>query len=206
MTTIGHIFRISIPSLLAFSTLAVAQVPAGVPYDAKKHPNPIVTWVNEKDFQKSSFLEAAEKAGVELMSLSKEEGERTAVQIAVPATSRVKLRLVQDEFEVTFYPVVRQNYKLKSGKMLQLYTFRFPRALTTADVLNRAAFQKPPRGVLPRFGELTLPERMDIRDVPGLYFDDGKLRTIYWFELNAGYSITTDADKDELFKVLDDLL
>jgi hypothetical protein len=206
MTATGRILTTSIPTALIVTTLLFAQVPAGVPYEPKKHPNPIVTWVNEKDFQKSSFLEAADKAGVELMSLSRDEGARTTVEIAVPSTARQKLRIVDEQFEVTFYPVVRQNYTLKSGKMLQLYTFRFPRALTTADVLNRAAFGRPPRGATPRFGPLTVPDRIDIRDVPGLYFDDGKIRTVYWFELGAGYSITTDASKDELLKVLDDLL
>jgi len=205
MTSTERIFTFAIPALIVSATL-LAQVPAGIPYEPKKHPNPIVTWVNDKDFQKSTFLEAADKAGVELMSISKDEGERTTVEIAVPSTSRVKLRTSDEQFEVTFYPVVRQNYKLKSGKTLQLYTFRFPRALTTADVLNRAAFGPFRRGAVPRFGSLTVPDRIDIRDVPGLYFDDGQLRTVYWFELGAGYSITTDAGKDELFRVLDDLL
>jgi len=113
---------------------------------------------------------------------------------------------VNEQFEVTFYPVMRQNYKLKSGKSFQLYTFRFPRALTSADVLNQAAFGRPPRGTVPRFGSLPLPDRIEIRDAPGLYFDEGKRRTIYWFELGASYSVTTEADKDELFRVLEDLL
>jgi hypothetical protein len=186
--------------------VAYAQVPAGVPYDPRKHPNAIVTWVEQKDFQKLPFVEASEKVGVELMSLSRDEGERTAVELATPAVARQKIKSYEEEFEVTFYPVMRQTYKLKSGSTLLLYTFRFPRALTSADLLNRAAFGKPPRGVTPRFGSTPLPDQIDIRGVPGLYFDDGKQRTIYWFELGAGYSATTNASKEELFRVLDDLL
>ena len=193
-------------TILMASNLVFAQVPAGTSYDAGKHPNPIVTWVSEKDFKKTSFLEAAEKVGLEIMGLSRDQGERTSVELAVPSSARQRIRLVNQEFEVTFYPVMRQTYMLKSGKTLQLYTFRFPRALTSADVLNQAAFGRPPRGTVPRFGSLPLPDRIDIRDAPGLYFDDEKRRTIYWFELGAGYSVTTDADKEELFQVLDDLL
>ena len=206
MTATRRSLTISIPALLAATALVLAQVPAGAPFDAGKHPNPIVTWVNEKDFKKASFLEAAEKVGVEVMSLSKDAGERTSVEVAMPSSARQKLRYVGEEFEVTFYPVMRQVYKLKSGKAFQLYTFRYPRALTSADVLNMAAFQRPPRGTDPRFGSLTVPDRIEIRDAPGLYFDEGKRRTAYWFELGAGYTVTTDADRDELFKVLDDLL
>ena len=101
---------------------------------------------------------------------------------------------------------MRQTYRLKSGKGFVLYTFRFPRAVTSADVLNQVAFGTPPRGTLPRFGNLTLPDRVQIRETPGLYFETGELRTVYWFEVGAGYSATTTADKEELFRVLDDLL
>lgn len=192
--------------LLSAACAIYAQVPAGVPFESGKHPNPIVTWVNEKDFRKVPFVEAAEIVGVELMSLSRDEGERTSVEIATPSAGRQKIRIVNSEYEVTFYPVMRQTYKLKSNNTFVLYTFRFPKALTTADFLNQAAFGRPPRGTMPRFGILPVPDRFDIRGVPGLYFDEGKRRTIYWFELGAGYSVSTDAGKDELFRVLEDLL
>ena len=199
------IYRASLLLLLG-TAVAYAQVPAGVPYDAKKHPNQIVTWVEQKDFKAVPFVEASEKVGVDLMSLSRDEGERTSVELATPGAARQKIRSYGEEYEVTFYPVMRQTYKLKSGSTLLLYTFRFPRALTTGEFLNMTAFGKPPRGITPRFGSSPLPEQIDIRGVPGLYFDDGKHRTIYWFELGAGYSVTTNASKEELFKVLEDLL
>jgi len=192
--------------LVLGAAVAYSQVPAGVPYDPKKHPNPIVTWIEQKDFQKVPFAEASGKVGVELMSLSRDEGERTSVELATPPSARQKIRSYGEEYEATFYPVMRQTYKLKSGSTFLIYTFRFPRAMTTADFLNMTAFGKPPRGITPRFGSSPLPDQIDIRGVPGLYFDDGKKRTIYWFELGAGYAVTTDAPKEELFRVLEDLL
>lgn len=204
MSATYRIFTAAILGLVA--SAAVAQVPAGVPYDPSKHPNPIVTWVQEKDFKKVSFVEAAEQVGVELMSLSREEGDRESVELASPSPARQKVKIIGEEYETTFYPVMRQNYRLKSGHVLALYTFRFPRALTSAEFLNHAAFGKPPRNSVPRFGPLPVPERLEIRGNPALYLDDGKRRTVYWFELGAGYSATTDASKDELFTVLEDLL
>lgn len=206
-TMTGRTLTITIPCMILIATgLVFAQVPAGVSFEADKHPNPIITWVTEKDFKAAAFLEAAERIGLEAMGLSRDQAERTSVEIANPSNPRQRIRMLNEQVEVTFYPVMRQNYRLKSGKSFQLYTFRFPRALTSANVLNDAAFARPPRGVTPRFGMLPLPDRIEIRDVPGLYFDEGKRRTIYWFELGAGYSVTTEADRDELFRVLDDLL
>ena len=205
----GSSTRLRIPAalclMLSASTL-FAQVPAGVPFQQGKHPNPIITWVELKKFVKVPFAEAAQKVGVELMSLSREVGERTAVELATPSSSKQKIRNYGEEYQATFYPVMRQTYKLKTGKTFHLYTFRFPTALTTAEFLNTTAFAKPPYGVTPRFGSSPLPEKMDIRGWPGLYFDHRTSRTLYWFELGAGYSVTTDASKEELFKVLDDLL
>ena len=192
--------------VLAGATAAIAQVPAGVPYDSRKHPNPIVTWVEQKDFVKASYAEAAARVGVELMSLSKEHAERTSVEIAIPPSEPQKIRSYGEEYEATFYPVMRQTYKLKSGNTFLLYTFRFPRALTSADFLNFTAFGRPARGVTPRFGSSLVPDRIDIRGVPGLYFDNGRQRTIYWFEMDGGHSVTTNATKEELFEVLNDLL
>jgi hypothetical protein len=185
---------------------AIAQVPAGVSYDAKKHPNPIVTWVNERDFRPATFADAADKVGVELMSLSKDQGERTSVELAIPPASKQKVRIIGAEYEVTFYPVMRQTYKLKSGNTFILYTFRFPRAQTTADFLNQAAFGPWPRGETPRFGPMKLPERMEIRAHPGLYFDEKARRFAYWFELGSGFSVTSNAPMEEFFRVIDDLL
>jgi hypothetical protein len=187
------------------STL-LAQVPAGVPFNPSKHPNPIVTWVEEKSFKAATFSAAAAAVGVDTMSLSQDQGRRESVELASPSPARQKIRMAGEDVEVTFYPVMRQNYKLKSGHSFVLYTFRFPRALTSADVLNMVAFGRPVRGATPRFGLLPVPDRVEIRGNPGLYFDNSKQRTVYWFELGAAHSATTDASKDELYEVLDDLL
>jgi hypothetical protein len=196
-------------ALIAFTFLSLpllAQVPAGVSFDPTKHPNPVVTWVQETDFKPSTFSVAAEAVGVELVSLSQEQGQRLSVELASPAQGRQRIRIAGEDVEVTFYPVMRQNYKLKSGHTFVLYSFRFPRAVTTAEMLNQAAFGRPPRGATPRFGSLAVPDRIEIRNQPGLFFDDGKKRHVYWFERGTGHSATSEAERDELFRVLDDLL
>ena|SRR5688572_30238713 len=204
---LGILRRLRLPAvILILSAVLLAQVPAGVPYDARRHPNPIITWVEQKDFRNVPFVEAAEKVGVELMSLSKGVGERTAVEIATPSTARQKIRNYGEEYEATFYPVMRQTYKLKSNNIFLIYTFKFPLALTTAEFLNATAFGKLPAGVRARFGSSPFPDVIKIRGVDGLYFDDGRQRTIYWFEMEAGYSVTTNASREELFMVLEDLL
>jgi hypothetical protein len=198
ITTIGLLCGIA-------STL-LSQVPAGVPFNPARHPNPIVTWVEEKNFKPATFSEAVAVVGVDTMSLSQNEGRRESVELASPSPARQRVRLAGEDVDVTFYPVMRQNYKLKSGHSFVLYTFRFPRALTSADVLNQAAFDRPIRGATPRFGSLPVPDRIEIRGHPGLYFENSKQRSVYWFELGAAHSATTDASKDEFFDVLEDLL
>ena len=192
--------------LCGITSVLLAQVPAGVSYDPGKHPNPLVTWVQTKDFKVSTYRQAVDAVGVETLSLSQDEGRRESVELASPNPARQKIRIFGEEVEVTFYPVMRQNYKLKSGRSFVLYTFRFPRAPVPADQLNAAAFGRPPRGTTPRFGSLPTPDRIDIRNAPGLYFESAMQRTIYWFELGAGHSATSDASKDEFFDVVDDLL
>ena len=51
-----------------------AQVPAGHPYQAEKHPNPILTFVGNDDFESTIYEEARESGGVELLGLSADEG------------------------------------------------------------------------------------------------------------------------------------
>jgi len=196
----------TIAVLLGIASTLLAQVPAGMPFNPAKHPNPVVTWVEEKNFKTTTFSAAVSAVGVDTMSLSQDQGRRESVELATPSPSRQKVRMAGEEVDVTFYPVMRQNYKLKSGHTFVLYTFRFPRALTSADVLNQAAFGRPIRGASPRFGSLPLPDRIEVRGNPGLYFENSKQRTIYWFELGAGHAASSDASKDEFFDVLEDLL
>lgn len=205
MRTVG--IRITaIGVLCGLATTLLAQVPAGIPFNPSRHPNPIVTWVQEKDFKATTFSAAVAAVGVDTMSLSQDEGRRESVELATPSPARQKVRIAGENVEVTFYPVMRQNYKLKSGLSFVLYTFRFPRALTSSDALNQAAFGRPERGATPRFGSLPVPDRIEVRGNPGLYFENSKQRNVYWFELGAGHTATTDASKVELFDVLEDLL
>jgi hypothetical protein len=196
----------TIAALCGLASTLLAQVPAGIPFNPSKHSNPIVTWVEDKNFKPATFSAAVAAVGVDTMSLSQDEGRRESVELASPSPARQRVRLAGEDVEVTFYPVMRQNYKLKSGHSFVLYTFRFPRALTSADVLNAAAFGRQIRGATPRFGSLPVPDRIEIRGNPGLYFDSPKQRTVYWFELGAAHTATTDASKDEFFEVLEDLL
>src|SRR4030095_10145870 len=108
--------RTTLTILLMSAASALAQVPAGPVYDANKHFSPVVTWVTDKDFRKVTLIEAAERAGIETMSLSRDVGERVSVEVAIPPSPRQRLRYAGDEFEATFYPVIRQTYRLKSGK------------------------------------------------------------------------------------------
>jgi len=190
----------------SFAAGILAQVPAGLPFDASKHPNPIVTWVESKNFKTATFAEAVAQVAMDTLSLSQDEGRRESVEVANPSPGRQRVRMLGENVDVTFYPVMRQNYKLKSGHSFVLYTFRFPRALTAAEVLNGVAFGRPVRGETPRFGSVPVPDRIEIRGTPGLYFENPKQRSAYWFELGAGHAATTDAPKDEFFEVLDDLL
>ena len=197
---------VSFVVLCLAASAALAQVPAGVPYDPAVHPDPIVTWVRKQDFKVTTFAEAEKLAGVEMMGLSQDEGRRESIEIASPSQSVRRVRILEKEIEVTFYAVVRQTYRLKTNHTFVMSSFRYPRALTSAEALNDAAFMKPRRAGDARFGTLPLPAQMDIRGGPGLFFDNGKERTIYWFELGAGHTVTTDAPKDVLFQVLEDLL
>jgi hypothetical protein len=196
----------SIVLLTLLTATMMAQVPAGLPFDASLHPNPVITWVRNRDFKPTTFAEAVKVVGVEMMSLSQDQGQRESVEIASPAQSRQRVRLADVEPEVTFYPVARQTYKLKSGKTFVLCSFRFPRVAVPAEVLNMAALSRPRRPSEARFGSVPVPDQLEIRGFPGLYFDDGKQRIVYWFELGAGNTVVTDASKDELFMVLEDLL
>src|SRR5688572_1670095 len=69
--------------LLLAAVGASAQVPAGAPFDPKIHPNPIVTWVRDQDFKTTPFAEAVKQAGIEIMSLSQDEGKRDSLQLAM---------------------------------------------------------------------------------------------------------------------------
>src|SRR3989442_8776473 len=113
--------------LPAMPATAFAQTPPpGVPYDASKHPNPIITFVEMKDFKPAAADQAKKDTGIELLGISKDEGQRESVEFADGRFVK-NLPILTIRTDVTFYPVVRQKFKLSEGANLVLYSFRFPK-------------------------------------------------------------------------------
>ena len=111
--------------------------------------------------------------------------------------------------DVTFYPVVRQKFRLANGSDLILYSFRFPKVTLPREyarkILNEAAIEKKKKPSEMRFGG-TAPEQLEIRGARGLLFDkDGQI-TVYWQEEGVGHVAMASLERQELFRVVDDLL
>jgi len=194
---------------LLFSSVAAAQTPPpGAPFDASKHPNPIVTFVEEKDFKPVTYDKAKADAGIELLGLSQDEGKRGSVDLADGRLAK-NMSILNFRTDVTFYPVVRQKFRLASGSDLILYSFRFPKVTLPREyarkILNEAAIEKKKKPSEMRFGG-TAPEQLEIRGARGLLFDkDGQI-TVYWQEEGVGHVAMASLERQELFRVVDDLL
>jgi len=194
---------------LLFSSVAAAQTPPpGVPFDASKHPNPIVTFVEEKDFKLVTYDKAKADAGIELLGLSQDEGKRGSVELADGRLAK-NMSILNFRTDVTFYPVVRQKFRLANGSDLILYSFRFPKVTLPREyarkILNEAAIEKKKKPSEMRFGG-TAPEQLEIRGARGLLFDkDGQI-TVYWQEEGVGHVAMASLERQELFRVVDDLL
>ena len=194
---------------LLFSSVAAAQTPPpGVPFDASKHPNPIVTFVEEKDFKLVTYDKAKADAGIELLGLSQDEGKRGSVELADGRLAK-NMSILNFRTDVTFYPVVRQKFRLANGSDLILYSFRFPKVTLPREyarkILNEAAIEKKKKPSEMRFGG-TAPEQLEIRGARGLLFDkDGQI-TVYWQEEGVGHEAMASLERQELFRVVDDLL
>src|SRR5437016_2427981 len=151
---------------LLFSAMAAAQTPPpGAPFDASKHPNPIITFVEEKDFKVVSNEQAKKDAGIEFLGLSQDEGKRESVEMADGRFVK-NMSILNFRTDVTFYPVVRQKFKLAAGSELVLYSFKFPRVALPREyariILNEAAIEKKKKPSEMRFGG-TAPEQLEIR-------------------------------------------
>ena len=194
---------------LLFSSVAAAQTPPpGVPFDASKHPNPIVTFVEEKDFKPVTYDKAKADAGIDLLGLSQDEGKRGSVELAEGRLAK-NMSILNFRTDVTFYPVVRQKFRLANGSDLILYSFRFPKVTLPREyarkILNEAAIEKKKKPSEMRFGG-TAPEQLEIRGARGLLFDkDGQI-TVYWQEEGVGHVAMASLERQELFRVVDDLL
>src|SRR5262245_23745066 len=164
---------VTILTLLAAPQALLAQIPPGDSYDPSKHVNPIITYVQAKDFKPSNFKSAGEMAGIPLMGLSKDTGTAESVDVADAGIQNV--RVGRGTLKVTFYPVVRQTFKLADGDgtTLVLYSFKNPKIPNQ----NAGPFSEglpQGRGRDPkdkRFGDVKAPEELEIRGFPGVLFD-----------------------------------
>src|SRR5437660_9196890 len=185
-------FRVALFLLiLLLSTLPAAgqTPPPGAPFDASRHPNPIVTFVEEKDFKSATYDQAKKDAGTELLGLSQDEAKRESVELADGRFVK-NMSILNFRTDVTYYPVVREKYKLASGSDLVLYSFRFPRVALPREyariILNEAAVEKRKKPSEMRFGG-TAPEQLEIRGARGLLWEkEGQATVVYWKEEGVG--------------------
>jgi hypothetical protein len=192
-----------------FIVAAAAQTPPpGAPFDPSKHPNPIVTFIEEKDFKPATYDQAKKAAEIELLGLSQDEGKQESVELADGRFVK-NMPILNFRTDVTFYPVVRQKFKLASGSDLALYSFRFPKVALPREyvrmVLNEAAIEKKKKPSEMRFGG-TAPEQLEIRGARGLLWEKEGQITVYWQEGGIGHVATASLPRRELFSVLEDLL
>lgn len=204
-------FRVALFLLiLLLSTLPAAgqTPPPGAPFDASRHPNPIVTFVEEKDFRSATSDQAKKDAGIELLGLSQDEGKRESVELADGRFVK-NMSILNFRTDVTFYPVVREKYKLARGADIVLYSFRFPRVALPREyariILNEAAVEKKKKPSEMRFGG-TAPEPLEIRGARGLLWEKEGQITLYWQEEGVGHVATASLPRQELFRVIEDLL
>lgn len=191
-------------------TLALSQTPPpGIPFDPARHPNPIITFVEDKDFKTAEYAEVQKDAGIEILGLSQSEGRRESMAIADGKFVKSMNILGGIRTDVTFYPVVRQSFKLAAGSDLTLYSFKFPRVSLPANfgraVLTEAATQKKKKPSEMRFGGLG-PEVLEIRGTQGLLFEKDGKTTVYWEEAGVGHAAMSTLPRREFFRIIEDLL
>jgi hypothetical protein len=196
-----------------YAATAFSQVPPGVPYNPGKHPNPIETFIKSRDFKPTTYAEAKKVSGFDPLGLSEKTGERQSIEIAEPKPASQKVVLPNDEFpliKVEYFPVVRQTYVLKTGIALVLDAFKFPKVPIPMNdltgILNNAAFRPGDKFWKPRFGPSTVPERVNVRGVAALLFDDNQEFVLFWREGTECYVLKTKASRADLFRIAADLL
>ena len=187
---------------------ASAQVPAGDPFEAKKHPNPIVTFVESKHFKPTDYNTARDRADIELLGLSRDEGHRESVEIT--RSDARKLKILGRKTEVLFFPVVKQNFRLAEEGLLVLYSFKDPRPDIPSEyrvsILNEHAFREHKKPKDGRFGLSNPPERLGIRGSAALLFDnDGEL-TLFWQDRGVSHIASGSMSREMLFWLVEDLL
>lgn len=184
--------------------LLMAQITPGVPFVTGKHPNPIITYVEAKDFKPVTYSEAQDASDIELLALSQSEGKRTSLEMA--DAGRQKFKILRREVDVTYYPVVRQTYALTDGGDFILYSYKNAKSPVPPEILNEVAFgetKKPEEG---RFGLAPKPERLDVRGSPGLIFErDGEV-IVFWQEDGTSHVAMGKIARKEVFRLIEDLL
>ena len=191
------------------STFTFAQTPPpGSPFDGSKHPNPIITFVETKDFKPISSDQVKKESGIELLGLSQEQGKRQSIDIADGRFVK-NMSILGGRTDVTFYPVVRQKFQLPERGELVLYSFRFPKVALPPDfariVLNEAALEKKKKPSEMRFGG-EKPETLEIRGARALLFENDGQITVYWQEGGVGHTASAMLPRKELFEIIEDLL
>ena len=191
----------------------LAQVPPGVSYVPGKHPNAIITYVRIQDFKAATYVDAQKLAGFAPIGMSGKEGKRKSIEVALPMPAIQKIKLPDDEYpqiKVEFAPVMRQTWVLNSSDELVLDAFRFPKVPIPLNlmtgVLNNAAFTPGGKDWKARFGPAITPERMTVRGVAALLFDDNNEFVIFWREGTQCYVVKSKAPRAELVRIIDDLL
>jgi Domain of unknown function (DUF4367) len=194
---------------LAGTIAGLAQTPPpGPPFDPSKHANPIITFVESKDFKPIVSDQVKKEAGIDLIGISKAEGQRELLQIADGRFAK-NMSILSIRTDVTYYPVVLQKFKLTSGSEVVLYSFRFPKVALPPDftrlVLNEAAIEKKKRPSEMRLGGMK-PETFEIRGTRALLFENEGQTTVYWQEEGVAYTATSSLPQKELFAVIESLL
>jgi hypothetical protein len=189
--------------------ISAAQTPPpGAPFDPSKHPNPIITFAEMKDFKPIASDQVKKQSGIELLGMAQDQGTRESIEIADGRFVK-NMSILGVRTDVTFYPVVRQTFKLKQGSSLVLSSFKFPRVALPPDftriVLNEAALEKRKKPAEMRFGGAK-PETLEIRGARGLLFENGNETTVYWQEDGIGHTVTGTIPRKELFEMIEDLL
>src|SRR5215467_13930126 len=69
--------------IVATATSVFAQTPPpGAPFDPSKHPNPIVTFVESKDFKPLANVQMQAEEGIDLLGLCQEQGKVESLEVA----------------------------------------------------------------------------------------------------------------------------
>ncbi len=189
-----------------------SQVPAGPSYKSGTHLNPIVTFVTDNDFSPLTYEEARQKAGIDLLGLSSNQGVRESIDATESFVDRIEI--LGRNTDVLFYPVVRQTFRLMDEEILVLYSFRDPNPTDIpsdllAGILTEFAFRPTDKPEQSRFGDSAGPEQLDIRGSAGLLFDEAGTSdeiVLFWQDELASHVAVAPVSRERMFRIVTDLL